>query len=241
VFRREPTGFLLERVSSTAGTLSRESPVDERAPEIIRLLKEEYPDARVALRFSNPLECLVATILSAQATDKKVNEVTQGFLFGKYRTPEDYLRVTESELAQDLKPTGFFNQKTKAVRGACRMIVEEFGGRVPDSMADLVKLPGVARKTANIVLWNSYREKAKTDPDAGIAVDTHVRRLAQRLGFTIQKDPDKIERDLMGIVPKEDWMPLTYTLIEHGRAVCKAPTPRCEVCPVNHLCPSSRV
>src|SRR5918996_3317597 len=162
-------------------SLTRDSPVEERAPEIVRLLKEEYPDARVALKFSNPLECLVATILSAQATDKKVNEVTQGFLFEKYRTAEDYLSVPESELAKDLKPTGFFNQKTKAVRGACRMIVEEFGGRVPDSLADLAKLPGVARMTANIVLWNSYPEKAATDPDAGVAVDTHVRRVAQRL------------------------------------------------------------
>jgi endonuclease III len=221
--------------------LTQKSPLPARAPEVIRLLKEEYPDARIALVFSNPLECLVATILSAQATDVKINEVTQGYLFAKYRTAQDYLRVPESELAADLKPTGFFNQKTKAIRGACRMIVEEFDGRVPDSMADLIKLPGVARKTANIVLWNSYPEKAKTDPEAGIAVDTHVRRVSQRLGFTSQKDPNKIERDLMRLVPREDWMPFTYVLIEHGRAVCKAPTPRCEVCPVNHLCPSSRV
>jgi endonuclease-3 len=223
-----------------AGTPTRASPVRERAPEIIRLLKEEYPDARVALRFSNPLECLVATILSAQATDKKVNEVTE-WLFEKYRTAEDYLRVPETELAADLKPTGFFNQKTKAVRGACRMIVEEFDGRVPDSIADLVKLPGVARKTANIVLGNAYPEKATLDPDAGIAVDTHVKRVSQRLGFTEQKDPVKIERDLMGVIPKEDWFGFAYVLIDHGRAICKAPTPRCKDCPVNHLCPSSRV
>jgi endonuclease-3 len=221
--------------------LTRKSPLPARAPEVIRLLKEEYPDARIALVFSNPLECLVATILSAQATDKKVNEVTQGYLFQKYRTPEDYVKVPEAELAQDLKPTGFFNQKTKAVRGACRMIVEEFGGRVPDTLADLVKLPGVARKTANIVLGNAYPEKAARDPDVGIAVDTHVRRVSQRLGFTTQKDPPKIERDLMEVVPREDWFLFSYLLIEHGRAVCKAPTPRCEVCVVNHLCPSSRV
>jgi endonuclease-3 len=221
--------------------LTRTSPLGRRAPEVIRLLKQEYPEANTALVYTNPLECLVATILSAQATDKKVNEVTQGFLFAKYRTPKDYLRVPEAELAADLKPTGFFNQKTKAVRGACRMIVEEFGGQVPDSIADLVKLPGVARKTANIVLWNSYPERARIDPDAGIAVDTHVRRVSQRLGFTSQKDPNKIERDLMDVVPKDDWMPITYVFIEHGRAVCKAPTPRCEVCVVNHLCPSSRV
>jgi endonuclease III len=220
--------------------LTRRSPLTRRAPEVIRLLDEEYPDARVALEFSNPLECLVATILSAQATDKKVNEVTRE-LFRKYRTAEDYVSVPEEELARELKPTGFFNQKTKAVRGACRMIVEEFGGRVPDTMAELDSLPGVARKTANIVLWNSYPEKAAADPDAGIAVDTHVRRVSGRLGFTEERDADKIERDLMEVVPKERWYSFSYVLIEHGRAICKAPTPRCEVCPVNHLCPSSRV
>jgi endonuclease-3 len=221
--------------------LTRTTPLQQRAPEVVRLLEEEYPGARVALAFSNPLECLVATILSAQATDKKVNEVTEGFLFAKYRTAEDYVRVPESELAADLKPTGFFNQKTRAIRGACRMILDEYGGRVPDSMAELIRLPGVARKTANIVLWNSFPEKAKTDPDAGVAVDTHVRRVSQRLGFTSQKDPNKIEGDLMEVLPREDWMPFTYVLIEHGRAVCKAPTPRCEECAVNHLCPASRV
>jgi endonuclease III len=220
--------------------LTKTSPPEERAPEVIRLLREEYPDARVALRFSTPLECLVAVILSAQATDVKVNEVTET-LFRKYRTPEDYLRVPEEELAADLKPTGFFNQKTRAVRGACRMIVEEFGGRVPDTMADLVKLPGVARKTANIVLGNSYPEKLATDPDVGIAVDTHVRRVSQRLGFTEQKDPTKIERDLMELLPKDEWFGFSYLLIDHGRALCKAPTPKCEPCPVNHLCPSSLV
>jgi len=221
--------------------LTRTTPLQQRAPEVIQLLKQEYRGARVALEFTNPLECLVATILSAQATDKKVNEVTQGFLFAKYTTAEDYLNVPVSELAADLKPTGFFNQKTRAIRGASQMIVEEFGGKVPDSMAGLIRLPGVARKTANIVLWNSYPEKAKTDPEGGIAVDTHVRRVSQRLGFTTQKDPNKIERDLMEILPREDWMPISYVFIDHGRAVCKAPTPRCEVCPVNHLCPSSRV
>jgi endonuclease-3 len=220
--------------------LTRRSPLKHRAPEVIRLLEEHYPGARVALEFSNPLECLVATILSAQSTDVKVNEVTRE-LFRKYRTPEDYLRVPEEELARDLKPTGFFNQKTRAVRGACRMIVEEFGGRVPDTLADLDRLPGVARKTANIVLWNSYPEKAVNDPDVGVAVDTHVRRVSQRLGFTSEKDPNKIERDLMTLLPREKWSTFTYVLIDHGRAICKAPTPRCEVCPVNHLCPSSRV
>jgi endonuclease-3 len=220
--------------------LTRTSPLKERGPEVIRMLKEAYPDAAVALRFSNPLECLIAVILSAQSTDKKVNEVTEP-LFEKYRTAEDWLRVPEEQLRQELKPTGFFNQKTKAVREACRMIVEEFDGRVPDTMADLIRLPGVARKTANIVLGNSYPERLATDPDVGIAVDTHVERVSQRLGFTDQKDPNKIERDLMEILPKEDWFTFTYVLIEHGRAICKAPTPKCEICPVNHLCPSSRV
>ena len=217
--------------------LTRSSPVEERAPEIIRILTETYPDAKVALEFSNPLEMLVATILSAQCTDERVNMVTQGpkGLFKKYRKAEDYLKVPESELAADIRPTGFFNQKTKSIRGASRAIVEDYGGKVPDTMEELDKLPGVARKTANIVLGNAY---GKVE---GIAVDTHVKRVSQRLGFTEQKDPDKIEQDLMQIVPREQWFSFTYVLIEHGRAICKAPTPRCEVCPVNHLCPSSRV
>ena len=218
-------------------TLTRSSPVQERAPGIIEILEKAYSDAKVALEFTNPLEMLVSTILSAQCTDERVNMVTQGpkGLFAKYRKPEDYLKVPEPELAADIRPTGFFNQKTKSIRGACRVIVEEHGGKVPNTMDELVKLPGVARKTANIVLGNAY---GKVE---GIAVDTHVRRVSQRLGFTEQKDPDKIEQDLMRIVPREKWFEFTYVLIEHGRAICKAPTPRCEQCPVNHLCPSSRV
>ncbi|MDQ4005423.1 MAG: endonuclease III [Actinomycetota bacterium] len=222
------------------GRLDRSSPLSERAPEVMRLLRETYPDARVALRFENPLQCLIAVILSAQSTDVKVNEVTEP-LFQKYRTAEDWVRAPEAQLLQELKPTGFFNQKTKAVRGACRMIVEDFGGRVPDTMAELIRLPGVARKTANIVLWNSYPEKAMSDPDIGMAVDTHVKRVSGRLGLTEQKDPNKIERDLMMIVPKDQWYGFTYVLIDHGRAICKAPIPRCEECPVNHLCPASLV
>jgi endonuclease-3 len=214
--------------------LTRESPIEERAPQIVGILSEAYPDARVALNFSNPLEMLVATILSAQCTDERVNQVTKT-LFVKYRTPQDYLKVPEAELAADIKPTGFFNQKTKSIRGACRRIVEVYDGRVPDTMDDLITLPGVARKTANIVLGNAF---GKVE---GIAVDTHVRRLAERLGFSTQRDPDKVERDLMGLVPRERWFPFTYVLIDHGRAVCVARNPRCEVCPVNHLCPSSRV
>ena len=220
--------------------LDRTSPLELRAPEVIRRLKREYRDAQVALRFATPLECLISVILSAQSTDKKVNEVTEP-LFRKYRTAEDWLRAPESQLLAELKPTGFFNQKTAAVRGACRMIVEEFDGRVPDSMEELIRLPGVARKTANIVMWNSYPEKAKRDPDTGIAVDTHVKRVSYRLGFTEHTDPVKIERDLMQLIPKRDWYGFSYVLIEHGRAICKAPTPRCEECPVSRLCPASRV
>ena len=220
--------------------LGRDAPIAERAPEIIRRLKDAYPSASVALHFTNPLEMLVATILSAQCTDERVNQVTKD-LFVKYRTPEDYLRVPEEELAADIKPTGFFNQKARSIRGAARRIVEAYEGRVPSGMADLITLPGVARKTANIVQGNSYPEARQVDPAAGIAVDTHVRRLAQRLGFTTQKDPDKIERDLMAVIPREEWFRFTYVLIDHGRSVCKAPTPRCEVCVVNDLCPSSRV
>jgi endonuclease III len=226
--------------SSMKKHLTRESPVEERAPEIIRRLKRAYPNARVALEFGNPLECLVATILSAQSTDQMVNQVTKR-LFAKYRTCKDYLRVPESELAEDIHSTGFFNQKTKAIRGACQRILDEYGGEVPQTMAELITLPGVARKTANIVQGNSYPERCRKDPDAGIAVDTHVRRVSQRLGFTTNADPDKIERDLMGLIPRKDWFSFTYVLIDHGREICKAPTPRCEVCPVNKLCPSSLV
>jgi endonuclease-3 len=214
--------------------LDRTSPVEERAPEIIRTLSKTHPDAKVALRFSNPLEMLIATILSAQCTDERVNQVTE-MLFEKYRTPQDYLRVPEPELAADIKPTGFFNQKTRSIRGACQRIVEVYGGEVPDTMEDLVTLPGVARKTANIVLGNGF---GKVE---GIAVDTHVRRVSRRLGFTEQEDPDKIERDLMRLIPRKRWFDFTYVLIDHGRAICVARTPKCEICPVSHLCPASRV
>jgi endonuclease III len=214
--------------------LDRDAPIEDRAPEIIRILSETYPDAKVALRFSNPLEMLVATILSAQCTDEKVNEVTST-LFQKYRTAEDYLEVPEDELKADIKPTGFFNQKATSIREACRRIVEVYDGRVPDTMEDLVTLRGVARKTANIVLGNAY---GKVE---GIAVDTHVKRLANRLGFSAESDPDKIEQDLMRRIPRDRWFDFTYVLIDHGRAICVARRPKCEVCPVNHLCPASLV
>jgi endonuclease-3 len=215
------------------GSLDRSSPIRERAPEIVRRLSKAYPRATVALRASSPLEMLVATILSAQCTDERVNKVTET-LFRKYRMPEDYLRVPESELAADIKPTGFFNQKTKSIRGACTRIVEVYGGNVPGTMEELLTLPGVARKTANIVLGNSF---GKVE---GIAVDTHVRRLAQRLGFSAENDPDKIERDLMELVPRKRWFDFTYVLIDHGRSICQARKPLCAECPVGDLCPSSQ-
>jgi len=222
------------RTPKTARTLDRNSPVEERASEIVRILSKAYPDAKVALRFSNPLEMLFATILSAQTTDDRVNQVTET-LFRKYRTPEDYLKVREAELAADIKPTGFFNQKTRSLRGASQRIVEVYDGKVPDTMEDLVTLPGVARKTANIVLGNAFGRVE------GIAVDTHVRRVSQRLGFTREDDPDKIEQDLMRLIPRKRWFDFTYVLIDHGRAICVARGPKCEICPVNHLCPASRV
>jgi endonuclease-3 len=214
--------------------LTRSDPIEARAPEIIRLLSETYPHAKVALNFSNALEMLVATILSAQSTDENVNKVT-ATLFKKYRTAEDYLRVPEDELKADIKSTGFFNQKATAIREACRRIVEAYDGQVPDTMEDLITLRGVARKTANIVLGNAY---GKVE---GIAVDTHVKRVANRLGLTTRSDPDKIEQDLMRLIPKDRWFDFTYVLIDHGRALCVARRPRCEACPVNHLCPASLV
>ncbi len=214
--------------------LTRSSPIERRAPVIVERLSAAYPDARVALHFSNPLECLIATILSAQCTDEKVNEVT-ATLFNKYRSAADYLAVPEDELKADIRPTGFFNQKAASLRAACERIVTVYGGEVPDSMEELQTLRGVARKTANIVMGNAF---GKVE---GIAVDTHVRRLANRLGFSHESDPDKIERDLMGLIPRERWFDFTYVLIDHGRATCQAKKPRCADCVVLDLCPSSQV
>jgi endonuclease-3 len=213
--------------------VTRDDPIGERAPEVIRRLSRAYPDAHVALDFTNPLECLIATILSAQCTDEKVNEVT-ATLFVKYRTPEDYLRVPEDELKADIKPTGFFNQKAISVRAACQRIVEVYDGAVPSSMEELMTLRGVARKTANIVMGNAF---GKVE---GIAVDTHVRRLSNRIGFSSSEDPVQIERDLMRLIPEERWFDFTYVLIDHGRTICQAKKPRCAECPIEDLCPSSR-
>ena len=198
--------------------------------EIMERLVEAYPDARVALEFSNPLEMLVSTVLSAQCTDKKVNQVT-ALLFRKYRTATDYADAPPGELEDDIHATGFFNQKAKHLRGIGRALVEHHGGEVPDTMEALVALPGVARKTANIVLGNSF---GKVE---GVAVDTHVRRLATRTGMSREEDPAKIERDLMDLWPRDLWFRGSYVLIDHGRAVCKARKPACASCPVGDVCP----
>jgi endonuclease-3 len=204
----------------------------ERTEEIIKLLKRAHSDARCALNHSNAFELLIATILSAQCTDERVNIVTAD-LFRKYRKPEDYLKVPASELQQDIRTTGFFRNKAKSIQGACRMLVEEFDSQVPRTMEELLKLPGVARKTANVVLGVAYGVAA------GVVVDTHVSRLSQRLGLTKKKDAGKIEQDLMDLVPRKDWIIFAHLLIFHGRRVCKARRPLCEECVAEKLCPSS--
>ena len=205
----------------------------ERIGPIVDRLASEHADARIALRFRSDLELLVSVMLSAQTTDVNVNRVTP-VLFQKYRTPEDYLAVRAEELERDIYATGFFRQKTKAIRGTMLMLVEEFDGRVPTRLEDLVKLPGVARKTANVVA-------TELGSAQGIVVDTHVRRLSQRLGLTRQDDPVKIERDLQRVVPRADWARFPHLLIWHGRHVCDARRPRCEDCVLEDLCPSSRL
>jgi len=211
----------------------RVGPKRARIGPIVARLAEEHADARIALRFENPLELLVAVMLSAQTTDVNVNRVTER-LFAKYRRPEDYLAVPQEELERDIFATGFFRQKAKALRGTMRMLLDDYGGAVPTDFDALLALPGVARKTANVV-------SAERGAAQGIVVDTHVRRLSQRLGLTRQEDPVKIERDLARLVPREDWARFPHLLIWHGRRVCIARRPLCEMCVVNELCPASRV
>ena len=211
----------------------RVGPKRERIRPIIERLAAPHPDAVIALRFRDELELLVSVMLSAQTTDVTVNRVTER-LFRKYRRPEDYLAVPEEELEADIRPTGTFRQKARNLRAAMRVLLEDFDGEVPTRLEDLVRLPGVGRKTANVVA----SERGATQ---GIVVDTHVRRLSQRLGLTRQHDPVKIERDLKRIVPRADWARFPHLLIWHGRRVCIARRPRCEDCVVSDLCPSSRV
>ena len=219
--------------SYVAEARRRVGPKRRRILPIIERLAAEHPDATIALRFRSDLELLVSVMLSAQTTDVNVNRVTER-LFEKYRRPEDYLAVPLEELEDDIRATGFFRQKAKAIRGTMQLLVEEFDGRVPDRFEDLLRLPGVARKTANVVV-------AERGEAQGVVVDTHVRRLSQRLGLTRQDDPVKIERDLMRLVPRRYWNVFPHLLIWHGRRVCDARRPRCDVCVVNDLCPASRV
>lgn len=202
----------------------------ERAAEIIRLLEKEHPDATIALRYSNPLELLISTILSAQATDEQINKITPS-LFRKYKTPEDYANADIEDLQQDIRSSGFYRNKAKNIKNCCKMLVEKYNSQVPRTMEELVELPGVARKTANIVLTNAYGVVE------GIAVDTHVRRLAQRLGLSDTDDPVKIEIGLMRILPKENWERISDLLIFHGRRVCYARKPNCVSCVLNKICP----
>jgi endonuclease-3 len=205
----------------------------ERAKEVIELLELEYPRVKgTALKWRNPLDLLVATILSAQSTDVQINKVTHD-LFKKYRTPEDYAYAPREQLEEDIRASGFFRRKAEYIQEATRTIVEDYGGRVPPSMEALTNIKGIARKTANIVLGNAFGIVE------GIAVDTHVMRLSQRLGLTKEKNRDKIERDLMEIFPREKWLPLNYLLISHGRRVCLARKPKCVECVLSRICPSA--
>jgi endonuclease-3 len=204
----------------------------QRAAKVIEILEKLYPNAKTALNFTNPLELLVATMLSAQTTDVRVNIVTQT-LFKKYHTAQDYANADIKNLESDIHSTGFYHNKAKNLKSCCQLLVEKFHGQVPKTMEELIVLPGVARKTANIVLYHGY---GLTE---GVAVDTHVMRLSQRLGLTKEKDQNKIEQDLMAITPKDKWMPLTDLLIFHGRQVCSAKKPQCAACVLNKICPSA--
>ncbi len=212
--------------------LNRTAPAAARLPEILRLLHAEYPDAACALDHRSALELLVATILSAQCTDERVNKVTPA-LFARYPDALALAEADRTELEEMIHSTGFYRNKAKNIQEACRRLVTVYDGQVPANMADLLTLPGVARKTANVVLGTSYRIAD------GVVVDTHVKRLSERLGLTAQSDPEKIERDLMALAPQDDWIDLSHLLIFHGRRVCDARKPKCSACVIADLCPSA--
>lgn len=205
-------------------------PAKKHAAAVVRYLRRAYPDAKCSLDFRTPLELLVATILSAQCTDERVNIVTKD-LFRKYRKAADYAKIPLAELEKDIQSTGFYHNKAKSIQNCCRILVERDDGQVPQDMDELVELPGVGRKTANVLLGTAFGIAS------GIAVDTHVTRLSQRLGLTRQKDPVKIEQDLMESVPRKEWIVLSHRLIHHGRQCCTAKKPKCEICPLNEVCP----
>ncbi len=208
------------------------SELKERGKKIIRALKRAYPDGTCSLNHSNAFELLIATILSAQCTDERVNIVTAD-LFRKYRKPADYLKVPPLELQQDIRTTGFFRNKAKSIQGTAKILVEQYGGVVPQTMDELLELPGVARKTANVVMGNAFQVAS------GVVVDTHVTRLSRRLGLTREKTAEKIEQDLALIIPKKDWIIFPHLLIAHGRKICKARRALCEDCVIEKFCPSS--
>lgn len=204
----------------------------KRVSKILSLLRKHYPDADIALTYKTPHQLLVATILSAQCTDERVNKVTPD-LFKKYKSPKDFAEADISELEEMVRSTGFYRNKAKNIKASAEMIVEKFDGRVPKTMDELLELPGVARKTANVVLQSAY------GVNVGVVVDTHVGRLSRRLGFTKQKNPEKVEQDLMELIPKKDWSNLAFWLIDHGRAICKSQKPLCDECFLNKVCPSA--
>lgn len=198
--------------------------------QILEILKSSYPSAKTALRFKTPFQLLISTILSAQCTDARVNQVTEE-LFKKYKTPQDFVKVSQSELESIIRSTGFYKNKAKSIKESSRIIMEKFQGEVPNTMEDLLQLRGVARKTANVVLQEAF------NITVGIVTDTHCIRVSQRLGLTKNKDPKKIEQDLMKIIPEKDWKEYGIATILHGRKICKAPTPLCTQCPLNKICP----
>ena len=216
----------------TAKVVKVTDDLKQRTRRIIRLLKGAYPDAKCSLNHSNAFELLIATILSAQCTDERVNIVTAD-LFRKYRKPQDYLTVSPIELQEDIRTTGFFRNKAKSIQGTAKVLTEQHSGQVPETIEELLELPGVARKTANVVLGNAFGVAS------GVVVDTHVTRLSRRLGLTEQKHAEKIENDLIELVPKRDWVIFSHLLIWHGRKICKARNPLCAECVVEKLCPSS--
>ncbi|MBI1722806.1 MAG: endonuclease III [Gemmatimonadetes bacterium] len=227
-------GGTKSRRKTPARSRPRLAPAAERIPAIIERLYQRFPEATCALDHQDPLQLLVATILSAQCTDARVNIVT-GDLFTKYHSAEDYAAADPSTFEKEIQSTGFFRNKTKSILGMAQALVERHGGRVPDTMEELTGLPGVGRKTANVILGTAFGK------NEGVVVVTHLARIAARLAITKQSDPVKIEHDLMNVVPREEWTQFAHTLIHHGRAICVARKPRCEICPITDLCPSSEV
>ncbi len=214
----------------TTRTTSLPKDAHARAPVIVQRLAAAYPNARCALNHRNPLELLVATVLSAQCTDERVNIVTRD-LFTKYRSAAEYAAASQRDMERAVRSTGFFRNKARSIRACCRMLMEQYNGLVPDRMEALVELPGVGRKTANVILGTAMGQAS------GVVVDTHVRRLAKRMGLTRHSDPEKIERDLMKLIPNNEWVSFGHRMIQHGRRVCSARTPHCEACSVNDVCP----